>query len=153
MAELLSLIWLEIVKRAVVLRFGNFHFIPVGFTVAELRQRQEHFWLLRLLNAEMRESTRGAQGTTKLSTGHGPTRRLFFRSLGTRFGLVTASNDPREFAPDRVPASASIQSRGRCLHGLFLESILFLFPAIYRGAVEVGRGWRAPGPSAIRVSW
>src|SRR5687767_14693616 len=90
----------------------------------------------------MRESTGSAQGTTKLSTGHGPTRRRFFRSLGTRFGLVTASNDLREFAPDRVPASASIQSRGRCLHDLFLKSIPFLFPSeIYRSVVEEGSGW------------
>jgi hypothetical protein len=35
----------------------NLQFSGFGFTVVELSQRQERFWLLRLFNAEMREST------------------------------------------------------------------------------------------------
>jgi hypothetical protein len=73
-----SLIWLESVKQAVGLRSEN---VPasfrLGFTAASLSQRQEHFCFLRLFNAEIRESTRGV-ASTKLSTGHGPTRRCFF---------------------------------------------------------------------------
>jgi hypothetical protein len=77
-AELGSLIWLEYVKQAVVLLSEIFHLLPVCVTAAFLSQKQERF--TAVINAEMRESTRLVFAhQTKLSTGHGPTRR---------FGLV-----------------------------------------------------------------
>jgi hypothetical protein len=72
------LIWLEYVKQAILLLSENFHVFAVGLTAAFLSQRQERF--TAVINAEMRESTRLVFAhQTKLSTGHGPTRR---------FGLV-----------------------------------------------------------------
>ncbi len=55
---------------------------------AFLSQAQEP--IPAVINAEIRESTRGV-ASTKLSTGHGPTRRVL--SLGTRFGIAAALND------------------------------------------------------------
>jgi len=49
-------IWLEYVKRTVLLLSESFHFFPVGVTAAFLSQRQERF--TAVINAEMRESTR-----------------------------------------------------------------------------------------------
>ena len=93
-AELGSLIWLHFVKRTVVLRSGKFLFFPVSRHRGCIESGAGTLFL-RLSNAEMRESTRGAW----------PLREVIKRSrsdaasclsLGTRVGLVTASNDPPE---------------------------------------------------------
>jgi len=53
-----SLIWLDMVKQAVLVLSQKFHRFRFHRSAAFLSQRQERFFL-RLINAEIRESTRG----------------------------------------------------------------------------------------------
>src|SRR5437867_8896414 len=69
-----------------------FIFFRFAVTAAFLSQRQERF-LLRLSMHEIRESTRGVH--TPRSYQQVTVRRGAWLSLGTRIGLVTASNDHR----------------------------------------------------------
>ena len=91
-AELGSLIWLEYVKQAGALLSESFHFLPVcghrGFSESETGTLST-----AVINAEIRESTRGVH--TPRSYQQVTVRRGAWLSLGTRIGLVTASNDHR----------------------------------------------------------
>jgi len=57
-AELGSLIWLNTVKRAVLLRSGKFLFLPASRHRGFSESGAGTLFFLRLFNAEMRESTR-----------------------------------------------------------------------------------------------
>jgi hypothetical protein len=92
----LALIWLNNVKRTVLLFSERFHFFQLRVAAAWLSQRQERFVFLRLFNAEMRESTRRPLARPSEVINRSRSDAAFIRSLGTRVGLGTASNDHRE---------------------------------------------------------
>src|SRR6185503_2939739 len=75
----------------------------------------------------MRESTRRGLSQTKLSTGHGPTRRLPESRHKDRIGYRLKR--PSRVAPDRVPASASEKCFGRCHQLVWVLGV-------------IGCGWR-----------
>ena len=93
-AELLSLIWLNRVKRAVLLFSERFHFFQRRVAAAWLSQRQERFVscgcsMLRCVSPLAVFAHHEVINRSRSDAA-------FIRSLGTRVGLVTASNDHRE---------------------------------------------------------
>src|SRR5262245_38729843 len=72
------------------------------------------------------------QGGTKLSTEHGPTRRLWLR-LGTRVGLVTASNDHQALRLTGLLSLARSSLAGSGFHAflLFIKSGFRVFSVLH----------------------
>jgi len=106
-------IWLNFVKRTVLLLSESFHFFFRLVFTAFWTGSETGTLLLRLFHAEMRESTRGAPGPHE-GINRSRSDAAFVRSLGTRFGLGTASNDPRE---SRLTGSLSLARSSRAGFG------------------------------------
>ena len=120
-AERGSLIWLKSVKRTVLLLSEDFHFFfRLIFTT---------FWIgsetgtlfLRLSMLRCVSPLGHAAFTAPEVINRTRSDAASFLRLGTRVGLVTASNDHQEFSPDRVPVSGTIKSGGLWFSFLFLS--------------------------------
>jgi hypothetical protein len=130
-AELGSLIWLKSVKRAVLLLSESFHFFFRLLLHRLLDRVRDRNSFPAVINAEMRESTRGV--CTPRSYQQNTVRRGVLLSLGTRVGFHTASNDHQAF---RLTGSLSLARSSLAGFGfhvfLFLISGLGLCSAAFR---------------------
>ena len=130
-AELGSLIWLNHVKRAVLLFSERFHCFQFRVTAAWLRQRQERFVscgcsMLRCVSP-LAGRFQGARSYQQVTVRRGvhPQSRHEGR-IGYRL------KRPSGVTPDRVPASGSSKFRGRCHHqglSLLFLKVVFFFAA------------------------
>jgi hypothetical protein len=132
---------------------GRIFCSPKGFILPAWRLRglveseAGTLWLLRLFHAEIRESTRSARAPR--SYQQVTVRRGAGLSLGTRVGLVTASDDHQE---SRLTGSLPLdqQSRAGAVIGSFLSCCLKSGPgsgALRRERVDrLVPAWDAAGP-------
>lgn len=140
----LSLIWLKTVKRTVLPRSGKSSFFFRLLLHRLLDRVGDRNAFPAVINAEMRESTRGV--CTPRSYQQNTVRRGVLLSLGTRVDCHTASNDPQAFRLTGSLSPARSRLTGSGFHSLFLfiKCGLGLCPRRQAGfftSLVIARGW------------